>query len=1116
MVVALLAQAHAATFVVDDSGGAQFTAIQPAIAAASSGDLIEVREGTYPGAIDFLGKDLEVRGAGEGLTIVDPAGSVVDAIRITSGEGPGAVLSHLTVRNADQRGAYVIASSPTFDHVTFDNLGRDTTGLFNGGGAFVSGGSPWFDACTFTGNAGYLGGDVHVTGAAEVTITDSVSTLAVANSGGSVYVASGSVVLDGVTLESGDVANDGGAVYLSPGTSLEAIDSSFLANHADSDGGAVAAVGATFDDLRGNYQDNEANRGAGLWVTQSTVLTLDRTLLYSNVVVYDAPWTYADEGGGIFADASTVSATSATFWGNSSGKGGAVYATGSTGSYTDVDGWYESNGASGCSPSYSCYGAGGYITSPATFAGTMVLTNHAGAGGGLYLGGTSVLDRVVFERNDANDAGGALYLGGTVTIRDSVFDRNAHDYYGTGGGAIYASAHVTIERSRFTDNTASYSTSVLGGAIHQTSGTLLMSDLSFERNVSGSGGAIYYNYESSSGRLEARRVRFVDNTALRSGGAIYVDGPGTFLVADSMFEGNGSDGSTSSQRGGAIYSQDVDRATIVGNRFCANTAYDGGAIYETGGDGVALGDSEWTNNAFAENTAVQWGGAMYANSAWVRLLNNSFGGNAAFTAGGSAYLLGTGGEVRNNVFAYTLAGDAAQGTTTATFSYNAWYQNLGADAGGSLTTAEAYGPGTLFADPGFRAWSSNGLCDDDLLPAAGSALIGAGDPAFPDWDGSSADIGWSGGADSALRDVDGDGWIVADDCHDGDATVNPGEAETWYDGVDQDCGFDDDFDQDADGETVERDCDDLDPTETSAEDDLDGDGLCFADDLCDGDNATLDVDGDGLCGDVDLCFGDDATRDTDNDGICGSDDVCPGWDDAVPDADTDGDGFTDHCGDNCRYYPNPAQADADADTLGDVCDVPTYGSCSSANPLDLSAELSWPTLSLNGWEFGARAPNGAYAPFGTTSVVNGVQFWQQAPGNNAFPRVGRCSRAANCQIGPALFPVGTVVLHPSPTLDAAVRYRNAYDETMTLDLDFRAADLNGTPASANVEVRVDGQIVFTDTIDGLFNSAGGGNLASATLPLALHGGSMIEIFLDSRGATNMTDGVILTAYGTCL
>ena len=70
-------------------------------------------------------------------------------------------------------------------------------------------------------------------------------------------------------------------------------------------------------------------------------------------------------------------------------------------------------------------------------------------------------------------------------------------------------------------------------------------------------------------------------------------------------------------------------------------------------------------------------------------------------------------------------------------------------------------------------------------------------------------------ARAALADEDGDGVPLAGgDCDDGDATRYPGAAEVYYDGVDQDCAGDDDYDADGDGDLPTElggaDCDDAD------------------------------------------------------------------------------------------------------------------------------------------------------------------------------------------------------------------------------------------------------------------------------------------------------------------
>ena len=55
---------------------------------------------------------------------------------------------------------------------------------------------------------------------------------------------------------------------------------------------------------------------------------------------------------------------------------------------------------------------------------------------------------------------------------------------------------------------------------------------------------------------------------------------------------------------------------------------------------------------------------------------------------------------------------------------------------------------------------------------------------------------------AAPRDEDGDGFPEAVDCDDLNPDVHPNATETWYNGVDQDCLGDDDFDQDGDGWAV--------------------------------------------------------------------------------------------------------------------------------------------------------------------------------------------------------------------------------------------------------------------------------------------------------------------------
>ncbi len=121
-------------------------------------------------------------------------------------------------------------------------------------------------------------------------------------------------------------------------------------------------------------------------------------------------------------------------------------------------------------------------------------------------------------------------------------------------------------------------------------------------------------------------------------------------------------------------------------------------------------------------------------------------------------------------------------------------------------------------------------------------------------------------------------------------------------------------------------------------DDDDGDGVCNADDICTGDDATGDTDSDGVCDDIDACDGDDATGDTDGDGVCDDLDLCDG-DDVFGDTDNDG-----VCEDIDLCIGDDSLGDADANG---ICDLPPTLSITGTCPGFLDIELSGATPNSN-------------------------------------------------------------------------------------------------------------------------------------------------------------------------
>ena len=234
----------------------------------------------------------------------------------------------------------------------------------------------------------------------------------------------------------------------------------------------------------------------------------------------------------------------------------------------------------------------------------------------------------------------------------------------------------------------------------------------------------------------------------------------------------------------------------------------------------------------------------------------------------------------------------------------------------------------------FQDTDGDGVCDADDICEGGDDNVDADNDGTPDFcdscdnntTGDSCDDGDACTTNDtidancncvgAFQDTDGDGVCDTDDlCEGGDDNV-----DTDNDGIP-------DFCDPCDNNTIGDSCDDGDACTTNdtidancncvgAFQDTDGDGVCDADDICEGGDDNVDADNDGTpdfcdscdnnttgdsCDDGDACTTNDtidancncvgAFQDTDGDGVCDTDDICEGGDDNV---DTDNDGIPDY------------------------------------------------------------------------------------------------------------------------------------------------------------------------------------------------------------------------------
>ncbi|MFN8179302.1 MAG: right-handed parallel beta-helix repeat-containing protein [bacterium] len=162
-----------------------------------------------------------------------------------------------------------------------------------------------------------------------------------------------------------------------------------------------------------------------------------------------------------------------------------------------------------------------------------------------------------------------------------------------------------------------------GGAINQTSGTLIVEDSEF---LNCRQGAVALRFDAAfphAASVTVRRCRFVGNEVTLGGGAgLYVQDYASALVEDSWFEANRADGSSPS--GGAIlfggYALDVViRGCTFANNFVTGAGTGGGAR-------IDCHDVTLENNTFYGNSQqIDWshGGAAVTFGGWTQVFRNN-------------------------------------------------------------------------------------------------------------------------------------------------------------------------------------------------------------------------------------------------------------------------------------------------------------------------------------------------------------------------------------------------------------------------------------------------------------------------------------------------------------
>lgn len=197
-----------------------YTSIQDAIDAASSGDEIVVSPGTYTGQIDFSGKAIVIRGRdGAETTILDAnqAGSVVT---FANGEDATSILEGFTLTNGTGTegqwgyflggGIYCLDSSPTInDNIIVENSATD------GGGIFCRNSSPDMSSNTIRENTAFKGAGIYCTENSSPSIANTIIAQNSCDSHGAGICCwnGSSPVVTNSTISENSSNNEGGGIY---------------------------------------------------------------------------------------------------------------------------------------------------------------------------------------------------------------------------------------------------------------------------------------------------------------------------------------------------------------------------------------------------------------------------------------------------------------------------------------------------------------------------------------------------------------------------------------------------------------------------------------------------------------------------------------------------------------------------------------------------------------------------------------------------------------------------------------------------------------------------------------------------------------------------------------
>ena len=242
----------------------------------------------------------------------------------------------------------------------------------------------------------------------------------------------------------------------------------------------------------------------------------------------------------------------------------------------------------------------------------------------------NTLNNVMFTNNHAEKYGGSIFVH-LLNVSNCIFNNNTAKF----GGSIYSRQNSYITDSIFANSTSSYAPAIFAELSLKICNSIFQNLSALQ-----TAGAVGIKNEFNT---EIINCSFFNTKARKNGGAIYIDSmpngnPETTYILNSSFI------NASGDYGGAIVKLEHN-LTIENSRFINNTAlYAGGAIYTSWADSFIKNTTITDNKIFFDNNGT--GGGLYLDYSNTTIEDSCIAGNT----GQGIYAFGKKLGVKNTLF----------------------------------------------------------------------------------------------------------------------------------------------------------------------------------------------------------------------------------------------------------------------------------------------------------------------------------------------------------------------------------------------------------------------------------------------------------------------------------